>query len=209
MKGHTAPCSWGALIAGCVAIGALVAASPALAYPPAVGILAKNRSCASCHVSNGPWSDETRTIIDILDAKTKKSLRTDDGTFRIEVPRGEIRTLLTVIGRQKGETTPPRRNAWLYVDPTQIETSAFSKFAPGWDVNLPMSCRLSGDTSDAFPGALVTVLPMSIRPSDAARDADIELQVMLTMGDAVKGKDKEGLISNYFLRRVRLHVVER
>ena len=199
----------GALIAGSAVVSVLLATWPALAYPPAVGILAKNRSCTSCHVSNGPWSDETRTIIDILDAKTKKSLRLDDGTFLIEVPRGEIRSLLTVIGRQKGESAPPRRNAWLYVDPGQIETSAFSKFAPGWDVNLPMSCRLSGDVSDAFPGALVTVLPMSIRPGDAARDADIELQVMLTGGDAVKGKEKEGLISNYSLRRVRLDVVDR
>lgn len=192
-----------------VALAAVFAASPARAYPPAVGILGKSSSCTSCHVSNGPWRDDQGTIIDVLDATTKKTLRQEDGTFRLDVPRGEVRTVLTVVGRRKGEPSPPKRNAWLYVDPAQIETSAFSKFAPGWDVNLPMSCRLVGDATDAYPGAHVTVLPMSIRPGDAARDAEIELQVMLTAGDAAKPKDKDSLVSSYFVRKVKLHVVER
>jgi hypothetical protein len=191
------------------ALGLLLASSSAPAYPPAVGVLAKNRSCVACHASNGPWTDEARTIIDVLDAKTKKSLRAADGGFRIEVPRGESRTVLTVIGRQKGDATVPKRNAWLYVDPTQIEASTLSKFAPGWDVNLPMSCRLVGDKVDAYDGAHVTALPMTLRPSDAARDAEVELQVMLTTGEAVKGKDKEGLVANYFVRKVLLKVMER
>jgi hypothetical protein len=182
--------------------------SPARAYPPAVGILAKNRSCDSCHVSNGPWTDAARTLIDVLDAKTRRSLRGDDGAFRVEVSRGQSRTVLTVIGRVQGDATPPRRNAWLYVDPPQIESSALSKFAPGWDVNLPMSCRIAGDKFEGYESHVVTVLPMTVRPTDAARDAELELQVMLTTGEAVKGKEREGLVSNYFVRRILLRVLE-
>jgi hypothetical protein len=154
----------------------------------------------SCHVSNGPWTDEDRTVVDILDAKTKTSLREESGSFLIEVRRNEARKVLTVIGRPKGEASPPRRNAWLYVDPAQLKSSALSKFAPGWDVNLPMSCRIVGDVVEGYE--------VTVRPGDAARDAELELQVMLTAGESVKGAAKEGLISNYLLRRVRLRVRE-
>jgi hypothetical protein len=196
------------LILAGVALVGLTAAFSAAAYPPGVGILAKNRSCASCHASNGPWGDESRTVIDVLDAKTKLSLRGPDGVIAIAVARGASRTVLTVIGRTASEKSPPRRNAWLYVDPSQIETSSLSKFAPGWDVNLPMSCRIVGDRLEGYDGAHLTVLPMTVRPSDAARDAELELQVMLTAGEAVKGKGQEGLISNLFVRKVLLKVSE-
>jgi hypothetical protein len=196
------------LISAAVAASTLAAAS-ALAYPPAVGILSKSRSCLSCHVSNGPWSDEARTVIDLLDSETKKSLQAPDGTFQIQVPRGEARTVLTVIGRRSGDAEVPRRNAWLYVDPTRIETSTLSKFPPGWDVNLPMSCRIVGDKLAGYEGAHLTVLPMTIRPTDAAGDAELELQVMLTAGEAVKGQGKEGMVGNYCLRKVLLKVVDR
>ena len=181
----------------------------ASAYPPGVGILTKNRSCSSCHISNGPWTDEARTIIDVVDGQTHKSLRAPDGSFRLEVPRGETRTVLTVIGRRNGDRQPPRRNAWLYVDPTQIGTSALSKFAAGWDVNLPMSCRIVGDKLKGYEDAQLTVLPMTVRPTDAARDAELELQVMLTAGEAVKGSGSQGLISNLALRKVLLKVLDR
>jgi len=189
-------------------LGGTFGATPGAAYPPGVGILAKNRSCASCHVNNGPWEDEARTIIDVLDSTTRLSLRDADGLTTIAVPRGATRTVLTVIGRAAGEKSPPRRNAWLYVDPAMIGTSALSSFAPGWDVNLPMSCRIVGDELEGYEGAYITVLPMTLRPSDAARDAEVELQVMLTAGEAVKAKAKEGLISNLLTRRVFLRVLE-
>ena len=180
------------------------------AYPPAVGILSKATSCLDCHIENGPWTDASRTIIDVLDKDTMKSLGQADGTFLVTVKRNQPKTLLTVIGRAKGDTAKaPYRTAWLYIDPGMIGGSSLSKFAPGWDVNLPMSCRLVGDKIETYDGALVTVLPMTVRPTDAARDAEIELQVMLTAGDAVKGKDKEGLVSNYFVRKVILKVLER
>lgn len=189
----------------------------ALAYPPGVGITSKSRSCTSCHINNGPWTDESKTIIDILDKNTRQSLKQPpsasgspaNGIFVIEVPRGQTRTVLTVIGRTAGDEAPvPVRNAWVYIDPTLINTSTISKFAPGWEVSLPMSCRLVGDTIAQFAGAKVTVLPMTIRPTDAARDAELELQVMLTRGESVKNKVKEGMEGNYFVRKVLLRVKE-
>jgi len=190
------------------ALGLFLVAGSAAAYPPGVGILGQSRSCTSCHKSDGPWSDEARTIIDVLDAKTRRSLKGSDGVFQIEVARGERRTVLTLIGRLPGDAEPPRRHAWLYVDPGQISTSALSKFAPGWDVNLPMSCRIAGDKVEGYEGAHLTVLPMTVRPTDAAHDAELELQVMLTRGEVVKGEGEKGLVSNFFLRKVRLKVVE-
>lgn len=178
------------------------------AYPPAVGILAKNRNCLACHVDNGPWKDEEKTIVDILDKETGTSLRQEDGTFVITVPRGENKTVLTVLGRVKDDKAPaPYRNSWLYVDPGRIaDHRSLSKFAPGWRVNLPMACRIVGDRSEKYPGAQLTVLPMTVRPTDDAQDAEIELQVMLTKGESVKGKPKKGLLANYLVRKVRLEV---
>jgi hypothetical protein len=181
----------------------------AFAYPPAVGILGKATSCMGCHADNGPWKDDQRTIIDILDKETNKSLKRADGTFLVEMKRGAARTLLTVIGRASGDTqAAPYRNAWLYVDPKTIAGASLSKFAPGWDVNLPMACRIVGDKLDPYEGATLTALPMTIRPSDAAQDAELALQVMLTRGEAVKGKPKEGMIGSYFERKVKLKIVE-
>jgi hypothetical protein len=107
---------------------------------------------------------------------------------------------------EQGEPAP-YRNAWLYVDPKRIsDTGSLNKFAPGWMVNLPMSCRVVGDAVDAYPGARLTALPMTLRAGDDAGDAEIELQVMLTRGDSVKGDAKKGMIGNYFERRVYLKV---
>lgn len=186
----------------------LLAVLPAWAYPPGTGILSKSRSCVACHTSLGPWSDEARTVIDVLDAKTKASLWDPHGFFRIEVPRHEARTVLTVIGRKKGEASPPLRNGWIYVDPKQIPTSSLNKFAPGWDVNVPLACRVVGDSLEGREGDHLTVLPMTLRPGDAARDAELELQVLLSRGESVKGRAKEGLISNYFMRKVLLKVLD-
>lgn len=188
----------------------LALSSPlALSYPPGVGILGKAKSCLSCHVNNGPWKDDGSTIIEILDKDSKKSLKQPDGSFFIEVKRGETKTVLTLLGRTKEDKEEsPYRNAWHYVDPKTIETSSISKFAPGWEVNLPGSCRIIGDSLEGFEGAKITVLPMSIRPTDAAQDGELTLQVMLTKGESGKGKPKEGMIGSYFERRVRLKVLD-
>jgi len=178
-------------------------------YPPAVGLLGTAKSCMSCHVNNGPWFDEEKTIIDILDKETMKSLRQADGTFLLEVEHGKQKTVLTVIGRTKDETAPsPYRNAWIYIDPARIGTNSLSKFAPGWGVNLQMACRVVGDNLPGFEGAQITVLPMTVQPLDDAMDAELQLQVMLTKGESVKGNAKLGMVGNYFERKVFLKVYD-
>src|SRR4030067_1583008 len=102
-------------------------------YPPGVGITGKARNCLVCHADNGPWQDEGDSIIDILDGETKKSLRQPDGSFLIEVPRGQTKSVLTVIGRAEGDKAEsPYRKAWIYVETKRIETNSLSKFARGW-----------------------------------------------------------------------------
>lgn len=179
----------------------------ASAYPPAVGLVGKAKNCLNCHINNGPWKDNDRLIIDIIDTESQESLKQSDGSFLIEVKRGEIKTILTVIGLKGGDSEEiPYRNAWLYVDPNTIETSSLTKFAPGWNVNLPMACRIIGDNLELFKDSDITVLPMSIRPTDAAINAKLTLQVMLTKGESVKSKPKEGMVGNYFERIVEFKV---
>jgi len=179
----------------------------AYAYPPAVGILSNSKNCLSCHINNGLWKDDDKTIIDILDKDTKKSFKQPDGTFLIEVKRWEQKNLLTVIGRKKDNAiSAPYRNAWLYIDQTTIGTNSLSKFAPNWEVNLPMSCRVVGDKLPGYEDAEITSLPMTIQPLTNAMDADIQLQVMLTKGESVKGNAEEGMLGNYFERKVKLVV---
>lgn len=186
---------------------ALVPMAPA--YPPGVGIISKAKNCLVCHANNGPWLDDAATIIDVVDKETGKSLRQADGAFLVEAKRGAARTILTVIGRAAGDKQPaPYRNGWLYLDPKTIGSTALSKFAPGWDVNLPMACRIVGDKFEQYEGAALTVLPMTVRPSDAAQDSELSLQVLLTKGESVKGKPKEGMIASYFERKVRLKVID-
>ena len=181
----------------------------AFAYPPGVGILSKAKNCLACHTNNGPWSDEARTIIDIIEINSLKSFRQTDGSFLLQVKRNESLTVRTVIGRKTSpQEAVPYRNAWIYIDPTTIESSSLSKFAPGWDVNLQLACRVTGDLLDGYGHTALTTLPMTIRPSDAARDAQVVLQVMLTRGESVKGKPKEGMVGNYFQRSVRLEVLD-
>lgn len=180
----------------------------AYAYPPAVGIIGNAKNCLECHSDNGPWKDEDKTIIDVLDKSTKKSLRQPDGSFLIEVKRNEVANILTVIGRTADDKADaPYRNAFLYVDPTTIGTTSLSKFAPGWNVNLPMSCKIVGDKLKGYEGAKITVVPSSIRPTDGARDAELSLQVLLTNGSSEKGNAFAG-ISNYYEKKIKLKVID-
>ena len=183
--------------------------SAANAYPPAVGILSNSKNCMSCHADKGPWKEDNKLIIDVLDIETKKSLKQPDGSFLIETKRWEQKTVLTVIGWVKEKEKPvnsPYRNAWLYVDPSTIGTQSLSKFAPNWDVNLPMACRLVGDKIPGFEDADITSLPMTIQPLTNAKSTELQLQVMLTKGESVKGKAQEGMLGNYFERKVVLKV---
>ncbi len=71
-----------------------------------------------------------------------------------------------------------------------------------------MSCRLVGDTHESYEGMKITVLPMTVRPTGAAKDAEVEWQILMTSGEAVKGDAKRGLVQNYFERKVRFRVEE-
>lgn len=179
------------------------------AYPPGVGILTKAKNCLACHSNNGPWNNEANAIIDIIENDSKKSFRQPDGTFLLQVKRNEVLTVRTISGYKKNDKEPmPYRNGWIYVDPATIESGSLSKFAPGWDVNLQMACRIVGDKLEGYEKFNLTVLPMTIRPTDAAREARVTLQLMLTLGEAVKGNGKEGMIGNYFERMVTLKVID-
>ncbi len=179
------------------------------AYPPAVGITSKSKNCLSCHVNNGPWLDEANTIIDILDKQSKASLKQPDGTFLISAHRGETKELLTVIGRKAEDgKEAPYRNGWIFVDPTRIGSNSLSKFASGWSVDLPASCRLVGDQLEGYQGAKITSLQFTLRPGDEAKDAELSWQIMLTKGESVKGKPKEGMVGNYYEKKVILKVVD-
>lgn len=181
----------------------------AYAYPPGVGILSKSKNCLACHANNGPWSNEANALVDIIEKDSKKSFRQPDGSFLLQVKRYEPLMVRTVIGYKKhGADAAPYRNGWIYVDPATIETSSFSKFAPGWDVNLQLACRLVGDNLEGYDDFDLTVLPMTVRPLDAARDGVVTLQLMFTRGESVKGKAKEGMVGNYFERTVKLKVVD-
>lgn len=181
--------------------------SIAHAYPPAVGILSGSKNCIGCHANNGPWNDDSKIIIDILDKNTNKSFKQPDGSFLIEAKRGEQKTVLTVIGSKKDQAVAaPYRNAWLYIDQTTIGTTSLSKFAPGWDVNLPMSCRLVGDKLPGYENADITSLPMTIQPLASATDAEMQLQVMLTKGESVKGNPQGGMLGNYFEKKIVLRI---
>jgi len=186
----------------------LLSSSPASAYPPAVGVLGKARNCMACHDNDGPWKDDENLIVDLLDQETGESLRQSDGSFLISAKPQQKRTVLIVVGRAKGDTAPvPNRNGWIFVDPAQISVVHLGpKFSPGWEADLTMSCRLVGDTHKAYPGATISVLPMTVRPLGWANDAEIEWQILMTSGESVKGDAKEGLVQNYFERKVRLTV---
>ena len=178
------------------------------AYPPGVGILSKSKNCLACHANNGPWTDEGKIIIEIFEKDSMKSFRQPDGSFLLQIKRHEPLTLRTVIGYKKDGAIAPYRNGWIYIDPTTIESSSLSKFAPGWDVNLQAGCRLVGDKLVGYEDFDLSALPMTIRPLDSARDAQIILQGMLTRGESVKGKGKEGMIGVYFERIVKIKVLD-
>lgn len=179
----------------------------ALAYPPGVGLLSSSKNCVSCHSSKGPWNEDNKLIVDILDADTKKSFKQPDGSFVIETERWEQKKLLTVIGWMKDKSvSAPYRNAWLYIDPTTIGTPSLSKFAPNWDVNLPLSCRIVGDKLDGYENADITSLPMIIQSLGNAKNTELQLQIMLTKGESIKGNALEGMLGNYFERKVFLKI---
>ena len=187
----------------------LVAALVATACPPAVGIIGNSRNCLTCHVSNGSWTDANRLIIDLIDKTTQRSLLQSDGSFLLSAKRGTATTMIAVLGyRASGSDPVPYRNGWTFVDSTTFVSSALSKFAPGWEINVPFGCRITGDKIDAYPDGVQSTAPITIRPTEFAKDGEVTLQTMLTSGESVKGNAKSGLVGNYYERTVHLRVTE-
>jgi hypothetical protein len=72
----------------------------------------------------------------------------------------------------------------------------------------PIDSRLVGDNLPGFEGSKISVLPMTLQPLDDAKDSELQLQVMLTKGEAVKADAKKGMLGNYFERKVELKIIE-
>ena len=45
---------------------------------------------------------------------------------------------------------------------------------------------------------------MTIQPTSIAKDSEIQLQVMLSGGESVKGNAQEGKVGNYFEKKVSI-----
>jgi hypothetical protein len=180
----------------------------AYAYPPGVGILSSSKNCVSCHKNNGPWRDDNNLIVDIIDKETQRSLRQPDGSFLISTRRYEAKTVYTIIGsRKKQDLAQPDKNSWLYIDTTTLGKNTLSKFAPGWEVNLPLSCRITGDEVKGYENSTLTSLPMTLRPLTDAHDGPLMLQVLLSKGDAAK-QNTSSMLASYFERTVHLRIDE-
>ena len=187
----------------------VILAQLAVASPPAVGIVSNSRSCISCHASTGPWTAGPDLVLDLIDKDTQQSLRQPDGSFLLTTKRGSAATAIAVIGyRGLTPEQSPHRNGWTFVDSTSIGTSSLSKFAPGLEISVPYGCKICGDSIAAYPGAVVTTAPISIRPTETAQNADVTFQTLMTSGEPVKGKPKSGLTSNYHARIVHLRVTD-
>ncbi|MBI5058820.1 hypothetical protein HZB60_03430 [candidate division KSB1 bacterium] len=185
----------------------LVVTGSAAASPPAVGIIGNSRTCLACHADNGPWTAGPDLILDLIDKDTQQSLRQPDGSFLLTARRGTAVTALAVIGyRAAAAEQSPRRNGWIMLDTTAIGGASLSKFAPGWEINLPYGCRIVGDKLAAYPDAALTTAPITIRPTETAMNAEVSFQAMLTSGEAVKGQAKSGLLGNYMERTLHLRV---
>lgn len=185
---------------------AVLSADVSFAYPPAVGVTGNSPNCLSCHVENGPWEDDDMAAVDILDKATGKSLRQGDGSFMLSAHRNEPKTIMVVLGRRAGDTEePPTRNGWIFVD---HQASTMTKFPEGWQANVQFGCRVVGDTMTGFEGARVTIAPMTLVAGEDARDAELTLHAMISKGTGVKGKAKEGLISNFLDRKLKLKIIE-
>ena len=181
----------------------------AAASPPAVGIIGNARSCMTCHVSNGSWTEGPGLVIDLIDKDTQQSLRQPDGSFLLTAKRGTAKTVMAVIGYSGlAPDQSPYRNGWIFVDSTTIGNSSLSKFAPGWEINLAYGCKIAGDKVAAYPDAALTSAPITILPTETAKDGEVTFQMLMTRGESVKGRAKEGLTGNFHARAVHLHVTD-
>lgn len=170
---------------------------------PASSLEGRQKSCLSCHKDTGPWKDESKMVIDIIDPETGQSFRQVDGSFLIPVKRNEVRRVKTVLGASADLEWVPECVAWLYVDPEELQKAPESslKFAPHWEVNRPFCGKRLVETLKGFEGKKVATITMSIRPLKEAKDATVLLQVLFKSFDRT-------LVGNYFEHKVNLKVLD-
>lgn len=176
------------------------------ADPPRVEVPAKNRADLSRPVSNRTSADAGRATFDGLPAATGKPLRRSDGSFRVGARRRDAKTPLTVVGCAKGDSSAPRRNAWLSMDPAEVDSWVSSQVAPGRDGNLPLGCRLASDRPPAHDSVMLPLPPVAHRPTDFGRNGEAGLHVMATAREVMQDGGKEGRVANDFVRHVLLDV---
>ena len=70
----------------------------------------------------------------------------------------------------------------------------------GEEVRVPgVACHRAPEDVDRQP---------VIQPLDDAKETELQLQVMLTKGESIKGNPRKGMLGNYFERKVILKVAE-
>jgi hypothetical protein len=170
---------------------------------PAAPLQNRNKDCAVCHTSTNAWMDTSKLIIDIVDTKTGKSLKTANGSFEIPVKRGSELRVNSVLGVKPGYRFPPEKVGWLYVSPEALQSAQESdpKFAPGWQVNRAFCMKRLVEKIDGFPGNQLAAVTMTVRPLEGAEDATVSLQVLLKSSG-------RGLVGEYFESTVHLRVVD-
>ena len=168
---------------------------------PGVPLEGRQKTCLSCHINTGPWNDEEKTIIEILDPKTGTSFKKPDGSFAIPVKKGEERRVLVVLGVEPTYSWIPEWTAWLFVHPEALQKDPESspKFAPNWEVNRAFCGKRLGESVKGFEEKKVASITMTIRPLKDAKDETVLLQVFFKSGDRTK-------VGNYFERKVLLQV---
>lgn len=173
-----------------------------MSYPTAP-IVGRQTSCLNCHKNTGPWTDEAKTIIEMLDSQTGESLKQKDGSFLITVKRNEIKTVQVVFGVTGDVEKAPECISWCFVDPIEQKQSsdASNKFAPHWEVNAQYGGRFVGDKVKGYETHKIVASTMSLRPTEKAKDGKLVLQVLFPI--AFRGLD-----GNYFEKQVTLKLIE-
>lgn len=203
---HRSDCSsrlWTAALGICVA-GALsvftVSISEVGAWPASL-LESRTENCQGCHVPAGNWQDTSQVVIDIIDPETGISYKQPDGSFSITVKRETDKRVKSVFGILPDVQFPPDVVGWLYVSPEALQSAHESdlKFAPGWSVNRPFCGKRLHEVVTDYPGNRMAAITMTIRPSDVAENADIQLQVLFK--SLARGVD-----ADYFQHTVHLIV---
>ncbi len=163
-----------------VGIGMMLFTNEPASSWPAASLEGRQESCLSYHTNTGPWVDEGKLIIDIIDAKTGESFRLSDGSYVIPVKQGTERRVRAVFGVKPEVQYPPDMVGWLYVDPEELTSApeASIKFARRWNVNRSFCGKRLVEKFEGYPGDKLAQITKTISPGENATDREIRLQVL-------------------------------